>query len=151
VPDGPPDLDSLVDRPAHAAGVPAEHGQAVLDELAVHEAQGRLLRQLLTASLESRHNGMQATDSVLTGEEAAAALSVTVSYLRHDADRLYVEMPAAMTEGLSCPVSEKTAADLPTNRRRSGIAFHLCSIEDVVALNAVHAQLFQGAPAAGRS
>jgi hypothetical protein len=107
VPDGPPDLEALVDGPVCAAEVPAEQRQVVLDEFAVHEADCRLLRHLFTAWPESRRNGMQATDSGLAAKEAAAALGVTVSYLRHDADRLYVEMLAATGEGFILPWSEE--------------------------------------------
>jgi hypothetical protein len=151
VPDGPPDLEALVDRPVRAAEVPAEQRQGVLDELAMHEAHGRLLRHLFTASPGSRRNGMQATDSVLTAKEAAAALGVTVSYLRHDADRLYVEMLAATSEGFILPWS----GEPPPISTLTGVATASPSgsgsIEDVMVLNAVHTPALPRCPSCRRS
>jgi hypothetical protein len=150
VADGPPDLKALVDRPAHAVEVPAEQRHAVLDELAVHEAHCRLVRQLLRSSLESRHNGTQTTAGVLSVKEAAAALGVTASYLRHQGGRFHVEMLAATADGFILPWSEGPPPPIST---LTGIATALpfgSSAEGVV-LTAVHAPLFQGVPAANRS
>jgi hypothetical protein len=112
VPNGPSDLDTVVAHAARIVGVPAEQRQVLLDELAVHEADCRLVHQLLTASLESRHNGMRATSSVSTTEEAAAALGGTVSSLHHDGDGLYVEMLAA-TGVIRTAMERGAGADLP--------------------------------------
>lgn len=122
---GPPDLDAVVAHAARIVWVPAEQRQVVLDEPAVHEANRWPVRQLITASLENLRNGMQATNSVSTTEEAAAALGVTVSYLHHDGDGLYVEMLAA-TGGDSYCHGARGRSRSPRHQRRYGITFRLC-------------------------
>jgi hypothetical protein len=67
-----------------------------------------------------------------------------------DRPAVHVEILAAPSSGFILPWSEGRLRS-HTNLRRYAIALRLCSIEGVVALNAIHARLFRGARAAGLS
>lgn len=84
-------------------------------------------------------------------EVPAAVLDVTVSYLRRAGGRLHVGMLAGKGERCTLPRSEDPLAIFPLTGSATAAASPLRSIKGIVLLNAIHARLFHGAPAAGWS
>src|SRR5713226_8559809 len=98
----PPDLAAALAALEVAAqeAAPAEAQTAVIRVAAVLATLGARMRTLTSP------NGHG--DEALDVKEAARRLGVTVSYLRHEGDRLHSEMVAGTGEGFIVPWSEGT-------------------------------------------
>jgi hypothetical protein len=92
-----PELPSV----EHVDALPSESLGAFIAQLAALQARAAA-RLALPATTGS------ATDEMLDVKKAACRLGMTVSYLRHEGDRLHAEMVTATGEGFIVPWGEGT-------------------------------------------
>jgi len=97
----------MTDRP-DLAMLLADPTTVPLDEIPATIGELEKIKAMLWARLASAPNGSTGPDDVLDVVEAAGRLSMTVSHLRHQGDRLHAEFLAATGEGFIIPWSEGT-------------------------------------------